>query len=117
LVIEEDFLPVASRKPSHTDFTEPPLSAQQLSMKVIPPSMPLRIIVMLSARQPVCRYDIRQADGRDFSPVRPERAGHFLLSLGIKACGLVAPKTAAAAADSRNERLLITAASFWFGRA
>src|SRR5436309_4355364 len=50
-----------------------------------------------------------------FSPVRPRaRWGIPSLVSAIKVCGLPAPKTAAAAADFRNERLL-TVASFCLG--
>src|SRR6266516_1896974 len=50
-----------------------------------------------------------------FSPVRPRaRWGIPSLVSAIKVCGLAAPKTAAAAADFRNERLL-TVASFCLG--
>src|SRR5439155_5891062 len=45
-----------------------------------------------------------------FSPVRPRaRWGIPSLVSAIKVCGLAAPKTAAAAADFRNERLLTVA--------
>src|SRR6266436_4545259 len=45
-----------------------------------------------------------------FSPVRPKaRWGIPSLVSAIKVCGLAAPKTAAAAADFRNERLLTVA--------
>src|SRR6266404_158828 len=45
-----------------------------------------------------------------FSPVRPSaRCGIPSLVSAIKVCGLEAPKTAAAAADFRNERLLTVA--------
>src|SRR6266566_8307902 len=45
-----------------------------------------------------------------FSPVRPRaRWGIPSLVSAIKVCGLAAPKTAAAAADFRNERLLTEA--------
>src|SRR5438105_14928451 len=45
-----------------------------------------------------------------FSPVRPRaRWGIPSLVSAIKVCGLAAPKTAAAAADFRNERLLSVA--------
>src|SRR3989442_9113023 len=50
-----------------------------------------------------------------FSPVRPRaRWGIPSLVSAIKVCGLAAPKTAAAAADFRNERLL-TVASICLG--
>src|SRR6266850_3359833 len=50
-----------------------------------------------------------------FSPVRPRaRWGIPSLVSAIKVCGVAAPKTAAAAADFRNERLL-TAASICLG--
>src|SRR6266571_587652 len=50
-----------------------------------------------------------------FSPVRPRaRWGIPSLVSAIKACGLAAPKTAAAVADFRNERLL-TVASICLG--
>src|SRR5882672_7955380 len=45
-----------------------------------------------------------------FSPVCPRaRCGIPSLASAIKVCGLAAPKTAAAAADFRNERLLTVA--------
>src|SRR5882724_8645730 len=50
-----------------------------------------------------------------FSPVRPRaRWGIPSLVSAIKVCELAAPKTAAAVADFRNERLL-TVASIWLG--
>src|SRR5437016_8402366 len=50
-----------------------------------------------------------------FSPVRPRaRWGIPCLVSAIKVCGLAAPKTAAAAADFKNERLL-TVASICLG--
>src|SRR5881409_696638 len=50
-----------------------------------------------------------------FSPIRPRaRWGIPSLVSAIKVCGLAAPKTAAAAADFRNERLL-TVASICLG--
>src|SRR5260370_13089978 len=52
-----------------------------------------------------------------FSPVRPRaRRGIGSFVSAIKTCGLAVPKTAAAAADFTNERLLITA-SLWYAGA
>src|SRR5437899_1817840 len=80
-------------------------------MKVSPRSIALRMIVMLSASSaclPIWYPPRPMAE--TFSPVRPRaRWGIASLVSAIQGCGLAVPRTVAAAADFRNERLLTVA--------
>src|SRR5439155_60064 len=109
---EEDSLAIAvTQRPPHADFAGAAIIIPAVVHEGEPPidraadnRYTLRFVSLFADVIPT------QADGRDFLSSPPnERWGIPSLVSAIKVCGLAAPKTAAAAADFRNERLLTVA--------